>query len=208
MSVPACSPPQSWATRSVASSTPSSSSNGRPSDVSEKATRGFASARPVRVSLTARVSGATDFKNFTRTGALKNKSRTSTVVPGCRGNSSTVAIRPPLILTRVPASPTPAHVSSVTRATDAIEGSASPRKPNVFTVTRSAAATILLVACRSKQRRASSRPIPEPSSLTRMRRLPPRSTATATRVAPASSAFSTSSFTTDAGRSTASPAAI
>ncbi len=52
------------------------------------------------------------------------------------------------------------------------------------------------------------RPIPMPSSLTRMRRRPPSSTSSSIAVAPASSAFSTSSLTTDAGRSTTSPAAI
>ena len=43
---------------------------------------------------------------------------------------------------------------------------------------------------------------------TRIRSFPPRSTATSMRVAPASSAFSSSSLTTLAGRSTTSPAAI
>ena len=47
-----------------------------------------------------------------------------------------------------------------------------------------------------------------PSSSTRISRLPPYSTVTAMRVAPASMAFSTSSLTTEAGRSTTSPAAI
>ena len=138
-----------------------------------KETCGLARARPVTVSLMARVSGATDFKNFARTGALKNKLRTSIVVPRCLGKSSAELMRPPSILTRVPAPSARSHVSSVTRATDAIEGSASPRKPKVFTDTRSVATAILLVACRSKQRRASSLPMPTPSSLTRMSRLAP-----------------------------------
>ena len=70
------------------------------------------------------------------------------------------------------------------------------------------ACAILLVACRSSASRASSGSIPSPSSSTRISFLPPSSTATAMRRAPASSAFSTSSLTTDAGRSTTSPAAI
>jgi hypothetical protein len=41
-----------------------------------------------------------------------------------------------------------------------------------------------------------------------MRARPPSSTAMSMLVAPASSAFSTSSLTTEAGRSTTSPAAI
>ena len=55
---------------------------------------------------------------------------------------------------------------------------------------------------------ASSLPIPQPSSLTSISVFPPFSSSIRTRVAPASSAFSTSSFTTEAGRSTTSPAAI
>src|SRR6186713_515828 len=50
--------------------------------------------------------------------------------------------------------------------------------------------------------------MPAPSSATRIRRRPPPSVAISTRVAPASSAFSTSSLTTLAGRSTTSPAAM
>ena len=73
---------------------------------------------------------------------------------------------------------------------------------------RSSAPAILLVACRSIASRASSGSMPSPSSSTRSDFLPPSSMATAIRRAPASSAFSTSSLTTDAGRSTTSPAAI
>ena len=50
--------------------------------------------------------------------------------------------------------------------------------------------------------------MPSPSSLTRIRLFPPSSISTRIARAPASSAFSTSSFTTEAGRSTTSPAAI
>src|ERR1019366_3925122 len=47
-----------------------------------------------------------------------------------------------------------------------------------------------------------------PSSAMRIRRRPPASTSTRRSVAPASSEFSSSSLTTEAGRSTTSPAAI
>src|SRR5581483_4317945 len=50
--------------------------------------------------------------------------------------------------------------------------------------------------------------MPAPSSVTRMSRWPPPESTTSIRRAPASRAFSTSSFTTDAGRSTTSPAAM
>src|SRR5438067_2021147 len=58
------------------------------------------------------------------------------------------------------------------------------------------------------ERTASSRLMPEPSSLTRMLLRPPSSIAMSIVVAPASIAFSTSSLTIEAGRSTTSPAAI
>src|ERR1700745_885113 len=50
--------------------------------------------------------------------------------------------------------------------------------------------------------------MPQPLSTMRMSLRPPPSTSMRMRVAPASSAFSSSSLTTDAGRSTTSPAAI
>ena len=87
-------------------------------------------------------------------------------------------------------------------------GSASPRNPWVTIAARSSDVEILLVACRSIASCASSGSMPTPSSSTRISFLPPSSHVMATRVAAASMAFSTSSFTTDAGRSTTSPAAI
>jgi hypothetical protein len=50
--------------------------------------------------------------------------------------------------------------------------------------------------------------MPQPSSATAMNSRPPSRTSTRMREAPASIAFSTSSLTTEAGRSTTSPAAI
>src|SRR5690606_621719 len=50
--------------------------------------------------------------------------------------------------------------------------------------------------------------MPQPSSVTRISALPPLAIATSMRVAPASNAFSTSSLTAEAGRSTTSPAAM
>src|ERR1700736_6608526 len=87
-------------------------------------------------------------------------------------------------------------------------GSASPRKPNVETPTRSEASLILDVPCRASARGTSSADMPAPSSLTRTSLRPPSSTAISIADAPASIEFSTSSFTTEEGRSTTSPAAI
>ena len=56
--------------------------------------------------------------------------------------------------------------------------------------------------------RASSDCMPHPLSETRINDFPPFSTSTTMRVLFASSAFSSNSFTTEAGRSTTSPAAI
>ena len=73
---------------------------------------------------------------------------------------------------------------------------------------RSSASASLLVAWGWNARGRSSGAMPRPLSATRTRSLPPRSTVTSTRVAPASIAFSSSSLTTLDGRSTTSPAAI
>ena len=61
------------------------------------------------------------------------------------------------------------------RATDAIEASASPRKPSVATRSRSSSVAILLVARRASASGRSSRAMPTPSSATRMRLTPPSS---------------------------------
>lgn len=65
----------------------------------------------------------------------------------------------------------------------------------------------LLVACRLVHSSASARDMPLPSSVTLIMPTPPRRISTRTNLAPASRLFSTSSFTTEAGRSTTSPAA-
>src|SRR3982074_2151033 len=87
-------------------------------------------------------------------------------------------------------------------------GSASPRKPNVKTPTRSDAFLILDVPCRARASGTSSADMPAPSSLTRTSLRPPSSSVISIAEAPASIEFSTSSFTTEEGRSTTSPAAI
>ncbi len=114
----------------------------------------------------------------------------------------------PSAVTTVPIAAPRSRVTSLTRATEATLGSASPRKPRVTMENKSSARDILLVACRSKARDASSRFIPHPSSDTEIISSPPPAISIRTARAPASIEFSTSSFTTDAGRSTTSPAAI
>ena len=93
------------------------------------------------------------------------------------------------------------------RATEPIEGSASPRKPSVPMAKRSPSGS-LEVAWRSTASARSSGVMPAPSSTTRISSRPPAAMVTAMARAPASMAFSTSSLTAAAGRSITSPAAM
>src|SRR3954469_16350173 len=108
----------------------------------------------------------------------------------------------------LPCAASRARLEIATRATEAMEASASPRNPIVDTPSRSCRLKILLVAWRASASGRSSRAIPAPSSSTCTRRTPPSSRVTAMLVAPASRLFSSNSFSTEAGRSTTSPAAI
>ena len=97
---------------------------------------------------------------------------------------------------------------NVRRLTAEILASASPRKPNESICSRSSSVDILLVACRDSASSSSCFAMPLPLSRSLMRLCPPFSISSSMRFAPASKLFSTSSFTTEAGRSTTSPAAI
>ena len=99
-------------------------------------------------------------------------------------------------------------VRNSTSATAAIDASASPRKPIVRRANKSEASRIFEVAWRSKARRASVSDIPLPLSITWMHVFPASVTDTSICPAPASMAFSTSSFITEAGLWITSPAAI
>lgn len=98
-------------------------------------------------------------------------------------------------------------ISSVLE-TAAMLARASPLKPRVCMLSRSSASVILLVAWRLNAVVTSSALMPQPVSLTLIYVLPPFFISTTTASAPASIEFSTSSFTTDNGLSTTSPAAI
>ena len=99
-------------------------------------------------------------------------------------------------------------VRMVTFDTAAMLGKASPRKPSVFIENKSSVVAILLVACGKKAVATSSAFMPMPLSLTRIDSSPPPFVSIVTAVAPASIAFSSNSFTTEAGLSTTSPAAM
>ncbi len=208
MSWDAISSPQIAPTRAARSPVRGRSNSSRSLDRSLKARLKWASARARVVSETARVSAAVDRRNLARAGRLKKSVRTVTVVPGCRAISSTATTFPPLIFTRVPGPPPAGAVSNSNRETAAMDGNASPRKPSVRIARRSRSSPIFEVACRSMASIASSRTMPWPSSATRISVLPPARMSISMWVARASRAFSTSSLTADAGRSTTSPAAI
>ena len=151
---------------------------------------------------------AYDLRNLRRAGTLQNKSLTSTSVPGGHPAALTSASVPAFTCRNVPSSESRRRVVMEKRETDAIDGIASPRKPRVSIISMSSTSRIFDVACRSSESTASSRDIPHPSSSTDASLRPPCEITTFIDFAPASSAFSTSSFTTLAGRSTTSPAAI
>ena len=129
-------------------------------------------------------------------------------VPGPAGDGTTGPDSPALISSRVPSIARQKRLTASTWLIEAILAKASPRNPNVRMLYRSSSRLILLVACAEKANAISSAVIPLPSSLMRISFLPPSSTSTLIRIAPASRLFSNNSFTTLAGRSTTSPAAI
>ena len=108
-----------------------------------------------------------------RDDRARDSPRSRRTAESCRPRSST----------RVPVVSSADRVSSSSRETDPMEGSASPRKPSVADLdSRSLTSCSLLVACRSKASRASSRSMPQPLSEMRMSRRPPFSTSMRTSV--------------------------
>ena len=130
------------------------------------------------------------------------------VVPSGQPASSCSTTRPPSRVRAQPRGASAVLVSRSMRLTAEMAAKASPRKPRVPMASRSYSVEILEVAWRRKAVAASRAGMPQPLSVTRMRVMPPCSISTVTAPAPASMAFSTSSFTTEAGRSTTSPAAM
>ena len=132
-----------------------------------------------------------------------------TVVPrGCPAGVTEGAMSRPSTCTCQPSASPSTLLARVSRDTELIAARASPRNPRVPMASRSSSPRILLVAWRDRARGRSSRSMPLPLSRTRTSFTPPCSTSTVMDSDPASSAFSSSSFNTEAGRSTTSPAAI
>ena len=172
------------------------------------ATSGRDTAIRATTSPTCPASVSALFKNLSRAGRLKNICSTQITVPIGIPQALTSRTLPPSMIISVPSREPSSRVVSEKRETEAIEGSASPRKPSVKIFSKSLSTLILLVAWRSSDKSASSLDMPWPLSVTHIFRLPPAVIAMDTSVAPASREFSINSFITDAGRSTTSPAAI
>ena len=111
-------------------------------------------------------------------------------------------------LIRTPFDSPLALVATSTCETEDILYKASPLNPKVSIDSKSDSEYILLVECLSKATSTSSSSIPLPLSDTTMEFIPPAEVEINILSAPASKEFSTNSFTTDAGRSITSPAAI
>ena len=136
-----------------------------------------------------------------------NKSRASTRAPNGDAQGSISLLSPSSTRSFRPIGAPTLRVRISSRDTEAIEGSASPRKPKVAICRRSPSGSFD-VACRSTARARSPSSSPCPSSTTRISRRPPASIVTSTDFARASSAFSTNSLIAAAGRSITSPAAM
>ena len=208
ISEPATSAPYTAAMTSRSTPLPEVWSSVRASERSPKRTCGYAMAMWSITPRMRAVSALAERMNFRRAGMVEKSASTLTDVPGAAASVPSASLRPPSSSTNAADSAPAVRVTSRTCAAAAMLASASPRKPRDVTAARSSSERSLEVAWRSNASPSSSAAIPDPSSLTRMLAKPPWRTSTSTALAPASSAFSTSSLTTDAGRSMTSPAAI
>ena len=130
------------------------------------------------------------------------------MVPSGAPISSKEISSPPSITYNAPVKELFVFVINSIWETAEILDNASPRNPRLETVIKSSAQVILLVEWRKNASFISSFGIPIPLSVIRINPIPPSLISTVIAVAFASIAFSINSFTTEAGRSTTSPAAI
>ena len=141
-----------------------------------------------------------------RTGSLAKTSRTDTVVPTALA-TTLLDWTPPSAsyVTLVPASEPSVRVVTESSLSAHSDESASPRNPNEFSVARSVKSQILEVAYFLVSISRSPSRTPHPLSTTSTHSFPWSRKRTSMFVAPASSAFSTSSFTAPARSSTTCP---
>jgi len=151
---------------------------------------------------------ASDFKKRRLAGVLKNSSATVTVVPSRPLTGSEGSFCPPSVFRRNALGAPWGRLVIDKRATEAIEASASPRKPKLVTDSRSENDAIFDVACRANASGNSATSMPRPSSATCISTAPPPTSSTSMARAPPSTAFSSNSLSAAAGRSMTSPAAI
>ena len=176
--------------------------------VNEKNISGKAIATLINSSIIWRISAALLFKKFLLAGTLKNKFFMLMLVPLGAAQASCFSTRLFSISIKVPKVSVLCFVFNSTCATAAMLAKASPLKPIVLILKRSSILLILLVACRSKAILASVSLMPLPLSMTVTEALPESVMINFISVAPASTAFSKSSFTALEGRCITSPAAI
>ena len=132
---------------------------------------------------TACASARSDFRNLSRAGVAANRSRASTRVPDDAAQGSIAPLTPSSTMSLKPFAEPAQRVRISSRDTEAIDGSASPRKPKVAIAVRSPSG-IFEVACRSTLSAKSASSMPRPSSATRISRRPPASIATSIRFRP------------------------
>ncbi len=147
-------------------------------------------------------------RNFLRAGVLKKSSWISTSVPYSMTTGFKLNFSPPRQWISQPVSWFRVRLLKATSDTAPIVYKASPRKPKDRIEKRSSKERILLVVCRRKIFSKSSGSMPVPLSLRRIKVFPESLRWSSMESASASRAFSRSSFTTEAGRSMTSPAAI
>ena len=116
----------------------------------EKRVSGWLSARRLTMSATAWASALSDFKNLSRAGVAAKRSRASTRVPERLAAGLNRALGPVFDTSLRPVAAPAARVRISSRDTEAIDGSASPRKPKVAIAVKSPSG-IFEVAWRSTE---------------------------------------------------------
>ena len=144
-------------------------------------------------------SAALLFKKFLRAGTLKKRFFMAMLVPVGTATGSCLITWLFSISIKTPVSSSALLDFNSTCATAAILAKASPLKPMVFILNRSSIFLILEVAWRSNAILASVSLMPLPLSITCINALPASLTTRLISVAPASTAFSSSSLTALAG---------
>ena len=117
-----------------------------PSEIYLKAISGCESAAFSTAAPTAIASVVSFFRNFSLAGTLANRFSTIIVVPSDAPRSVNSPFAPPCISYMAPISASCGFEIILTSDTAQIAASASPRKPRVIILSRSAALCILLVA--------------------------------------------------------------